>query len=78
MKRSLSFGNVLCVNVVNVVDPDKSRAEAALIYKHKPPFNDTLKNSFDYDKTSINNSGRYSLLIENFTIVRSLYKQYYW
>lgn len=68
MKRYISYGNELCVNVANIIDPDKSRAEATLVYKHKPKFNDNLKDYFAYDRTTINNSGKYELLISSFTV----------
>ena len=70
MKRSLSPGNELCVNI-SKVSTDIDRIENALIYHHKPPFNDQLKNSFNYDTTTISNSGRYSLLTQLFTVYKT-------
>lgn len=69
MKRYISYGNELCVNVTNIIDPDKSRVEAALVYKHKPRFNDKLKDYFTYDSTTIINSGNYRLLESQFTVI---------
>ena len=68
MKKYISYGNDLCVNVAKVSEPDKSRAEAALVYKHKPRFNDKLKDYFSYGSTTIYNSGRYELLVPSFTV----------
>lgn len=75
MRKSLSYGNQLCIHCAPIENytysPDKNRAEAALIYKHQPPFNDRLKDRFAYDATTISNSGRYSLLVQNFTVYRT-------
>lgn len=78
MKRSLSYGNELCINCAPVSGTDQDRAEAALIYKHKPPFNDQLKDWFNYDTTIISNSGRYSLLERLFTVIRTVKQTTRW
>ena len=70
--KSLSPGNELCVHTAPITDPDKSRAENALVYYHKPPFNETLKDSFNYDRTNISCSGKYSLLSRSFTVERTI------
>lgn len=71
MKRSLKPGNELCLNL-SIVNDERDRIENALIYHHKPPFNEMLKDSFNHDKTSIFNLGNYSLLSQAFTVARSL------
>lgn len=46
----------------------RERVEAALIYKHQPPVNTDCKESFGYDKTTINTNGKNALLKDSFTI----------
>lgn len=70
MRSSLTTGNVLCVHTAPLNELDKDRSENALIYHHQPPFNDLLKDSFNYDTTSIMCGGRYNLLSQNFTVQR--------
>jgi len=78
MNRYIAYGNVLCVNVANVSGANKDIAEAALIYKHQPPFNTLLKDSFDYESTTINNSGNHSLLLSSFTVYKTQKSLYPW
>ena len=39
-KKALSGSQTLCYSFAPVMNPNRERAEAALIYKHKPPMND--------------------------------------
>lgn len=68
LKKSLTPGNQLCVHIAEVLAVDKDRTENALVFYHKPPFNDKLKDEFSYDETTISCSGRYGLLTQNFTV----------
>ena len=60
----------LCFTFAHVMNPDRERGEAALIYKHKPPTNDEYKYSFPFDETTMNLSGKIVLLTTPFTVQR--------
>lgn len=47
---------------------DRERAEAAMIYHHKPPCNTQYVHSFPFDKTTIEISGETDHLTTNFTV----------
>jgi len=70
MRKSIRTGNELCVNIA-AVNQDIDRIENAQIFHHKPPFNQNLKDSFNYDTTAILNCGNYSLLNQSFTVYTS-------
>ncbi|MBE6673602.1 MAG: GIY-YIG nuclease family protein [Ruminococcaceae bacterium] len=67
-KNALEKNQTLCYSFAPAINPDRERAEAALIYKHKPPMNDEYVNSFTYNDTSIILSGNTSKLVESFVI----------
>lgn len=50
---------------------DRERAEAAMVYKHKPPCNSRYTKSFGYDTTTVSTTGRKALLVGHFTVYRS-------
>ena len=53
-------------------DPDRQRAEAAMIYRHKPPCNTEFIHSFSHDQTTISISGARAELAEYcFTVNRT-------
>ncbi len=58
--------NTLCYSTGSVQAIDRDRVEAAYINKYKPPKND--KNIGDFDKTTINSSGKTALLDTSFTL----------
>jgi len=64
-------GNELCFSFGGVSSVDRNRAEAAMIFKHKPPVNDEYKDSFPYDKTTMSLSGKTALLNTYFTVNRT-------
>lgn len=68
-RRELRSGEELCFNDA-LISPaaDRQRAEAAMIYRHKPPCNTDFVDSFPYDKTTISTSGRNALLESYFTV----------
>ena len=61
-KRRLKNGETLCFSAASVGASDRNRAEAAVIYHHKPPCNAEYKYSFPYDTTVIYTSGQNCLL----------------
>ena len=70
--RELHLGEVLCFNSALIAPAtDRQRAEAAMIYEHKPPCNTEYVDSFPYDQTTISTSGRNALLREHFTVYRT-------
>ena len=52
-RQDLKKDEKLCYSCCLVHQPDKSRAENALVYKVKPRFNDDLKYHFNYPRTKI-------------------------
>jgi len=64
-------GNELCFSFGGVGSSDRARAEAAMVFKHKPPENSEYVDSFPFDKTTMSLSGKTSLLTTYFTVVRT-------
>jgi len=70
-KRRLNQGEVICVNVAPISpEADRQRAEAAMIFKHKPPCNSEYVDAFPFDTTSITTSGKNALMETSFTVTR--------
>jgi len=68
-RRRLNFGEELCFNAA-LISPqaDRERAEAAMIFKHKPPCNTQCVDTFRFDTTTIWTSGKNALLNPQFTV----------
>lgn len=64
----LRSGETLCYSFAGVGNVDRVRAEAALIYHHRPPCNTEYVNYFPYPETTIRTSGRNYLLKSEFTV----------
>jgi excinuclease UvrABC nuclease subunit len=67
----LKSGEVLCYSFGPVPSTDRKRCEAALIFKHKPPENTEHKDTFTFDKTTLNLSGKIRMLSKSFTVDRT-------
>ena len=67
-KRRLRAGETLCYSVAEVSSDDRDRAEAAVIYRHKPPCNTEYVNRFPFESTTIQTSGRNRFLEAVFTV----------
>ncbi|MGD0038960.1 MAG: GIY-YIG nuclease family protein [Isosphaeraceae bacterium] len=68
-RRQLTTGQVICVSAGGVSpEQTRHRAEAAMIFKHKPPVNEEYKHSFPFDTTTMSLSGRTNLLTPSFTV----------
>lgn len=67
-KRRLRAGETLCYSVAEVSSDDRERAEAAVIYRHKPPCNTEYVNRFPFESTTIQTSGRNRFLEAVFTV----------
>lgn len=70
-KKRLKAGETLCYSVAAVSGSDRNRAEAAVIFHHKPPCNTEYKYSFPFESTTIQTSGRNALLDSSFTVYRT-------
>jgi len=70
-QTQLGPGQELCYSFALIASPDRERAEAALIYHHKPPVNDEFKYSFPFDETTVSSSGRCALIDPLFTVRRT-------
>ena len=71
-RRELGLGQKLCFNAA-LIEPqsDWKRAEAAMIFKHKPPCNVEYVDSFPFDETTVRTSGKNALLHREFTVYRT-------
>ena len=69
-RKALDFGEELCFSFAHFDSSNRTRVEAALIFKHKPSLNDDYKDSFPFDKTTILLSGATELLFQIFTVER--------
>lgn len=67
-KRRLRAGETLCYAVATVNECDREHAEAAVIYRHKPPCNVEYVNRFPFETTHIETSGRNRFLEAAFTV----------
>lgn len=71
-KRQLKQGEVLCVNAALISpEADRQRAEAAMIFKHKPPCNREYVDNFPFDTTTVTTGGKSKLMQLSFTVVRT-------
>lgn len=70
-QKKLQQGEQLCFSFAPVVDSDRKRTEAALIFKHKPECNEEYTNDFPFDTTTVNSSGRCHSIIASFTVNRT-------
>lgn len=61
-------GSEVCFSFAGVTSPDRERAEAALIYYHKPPCNDEYVDSFTFEDTTVESTGRCALLPSPITV----------
>jgi hypothetical protein len=68
----VASGNELCFSFGAVILEDRRRAEAALIFKHKPPENTEYIDTFPFDSTTMSLSGATRKLTTRFTVNRTL------
>lgn len=64
-------GSEICFSFAGVTSPDRERAEAALIYYHKPPCNVEYVDSFPFEDTTVESTGRCTLLSSPITVRRT-------
>jgi len=71
-KAELKDNEVICFGVAMIAgENDRQRAEAALIFKNKPPCNTEYVNAFPFDATSVTSSGKNKFLSTPFTVQRT-------
>jgi len=64
-------GSEICFSFAGVTSPDRERAEAALIYYHKPPCNVEYVDSFPFEDTTVESTGLCALLSSTITVRRT-------
>ena len=70
--RLLKQGEVLCFNAALIgPEADRQRAEAAMIFKHKPPCNTEYTDNFPFDTTTVTTSGKNAQMHASFTVTRT-------
>lgn len=67
-EKRLRYGETLCYSVAEVGSGDRVRAEATVIYRHKPPCNTECTNRFPFENTVIKTSGMNKFLDTEFTV----------
>jgi hypothetical protein len=71
-RNQLRSGEQICFNFAPISGgDDRERAEAAEIFKHKPPCNTEYRANFPFDRTTITNQGTVALLVPQFTVERT-------
>ncbi len=68
--KHVRYGNELCFSFGLIVSTDRERAEAAMIFKHRPPENDEYVDSFPFDRTTMFLSGKIEFLKKWFMLNR--------
>jgi excinuclease UvrABC nuclease subunit len=71
-RAKLKSGELLCFNTALVAgESDRQRAEAAVIFKHKPCCNTTYVDAFPFDTTTVSISGKNALMQSSFMVQRT-------
>lgn len=68
--RYVPTGSEICFSFAGIASPDRERAEAALIYYHKPPCNVEYVDSFPFEDTTVESTGKCALLSSPVTVRR--------
>jgi len=69
-KRQLNFGETL-IFAFAPITVGRERAEAAIIFRHRPPLNTSCKDAFSYDSTEITSVGQNAFLDPRFAVHRN-------
>lgn len=70
-RQCVPRGSEICFSFAGVNNPDRERAEAALIYYHKPTCNTEHIDSFPFEETTVESTGRCALLASPITVHRT-------
>jgi len=70
--KEASYGSELCFSFAPITHrADRRRAEAALLFKHKPACNIEYREYFSFDETTVNSEGQCALLVPSFTVSKT-------
>jgi hypothetical protein len=69
-KKYVDGENEICFSFAEVDSVIRERVEAALIFHHKPIVNTQYKETFPFDRTTVNSSGRIGILDTFFIVDR--------
>lgn len=76
-RKMLKAGEIICFNMAPIAPrSDRERAEAAMIYEHKPVCNDQFVNEFPYDTTTVVTRGKNALMSSSFTVYTTAKRSY--
>jgi hypothetical protein len=70
-RRYVPEGSEICFAFAGVTKPDREFAEAALIYYHKPPCNVEYVDSFPFEDTTVESTGKCAELSSPVTVRRT-------
>jgi len=70
-RKYVDKGSQICFSFAPITSPDRERAEAALIYHHKPSCNDEYKDEFPFEDTTVKSSGTCALLAKDITVLKT-------
>ena len=70
-RQCVPRGSQICFSFAGVTNPDRERAEAALIYYHKPTCNTEYIDSFPFADTTVESTGTCTLLSSPITVNRT-------
>lgn len=70
-KKHVGEGDELCYSRAPITNPDRERAEAALIFYRKPPVNDEYKDSFPFEETTVKSTGDCKFIPASFTVKKT-------
>lgn len=71
-RQRVPEGSEICFSFAGVTSPDRERAEAALIYYHKPPCNDEYIDSFPFEDTTVQSTGECALLSSSIAVSKTM------
>jgi len=67
-RKYVPKGSEVCFSFAGVTSPDRERAEAALIFYHKPVCNTEYIDSFPFEDTRVVSTGRCALITSPITV----------
>ena len=67
-RKYVPRGSQICFSFAGVTSPDRERAEAALIFYHKPPCNTEYNDSFPFEDTTVVSTGKCAMITSPITV----------
>jgi len=74
-RKKIPQGSEICFSFAGITSPDRERAEAALVFYHKPQCNDEYVDSFPFEDTTIISTGRCKFIVSPITVKQTPPKQ---